>query len=206
MGLEYFDIFYSHRPDPATPIEETLGALEQLVRQGKTLYVGLSNYPGEAFSAALAASAELGGPRILVHQPHYNLLARGIEGDLLPRTTAAGVGLIAYGPLASGMLTEKYLGGDIPADSRAARKWGSEWVTGSLTENRRRILLELDSMARARDQSLAQMALAWVIRQEAITTALVGASSLRQLQENVAALSNLAFGEDELRRIDALTA
>jgi L-glyceraldehyde 3-phosphate reductase len=206
MGLEYFDIFYSHRPDPTTPIEETIGALDQLVRQGKALYAGVSNYNGEQFGAALAASAALGGPRILVHQPHYNLLARGIETDLLPRTTAAQVGVIAYGPLASGVLTGKYLAGEIPAESRAGARWGAEWVTGSLTEERRRVLLELDTMARARGQTLAQMALAWVVRQETITSALIGVSRVEQLRENVAVLANLDFSASELRRIDTLTA
>jgi len=204
MGLEYFDLFYSHRPDPSTPIEETIGALDHLVRQGKTLYVGVSNYEGAQFKAALAAGDGL-GRRILVHQPHYNLLARGIETDLLPHTTAAGVGVIAYGPLASGMLTGKYLTGEIPADSRAGSRWGAPWVTGSLTEDRRRVLLELDAMARARGQTLAQMALAWVARQETITSALIGVSRVEQLREDVAALANLEFSAGELERIDTLT-
>jgi len=205
MGLEYFDVFYSHCPDPATPIEETLGALDQLVRQGKALYAGLSNYSGAEFQAAIGAAAAMGATRVLVHQPYYNLLARGIEADLLPHTAAAGVGVVAYGPLAAGMLSDKYLGEGIPGASRAAERWGEDWVRRGLTPERRRVLVELNALARSRGQTLAQMAIAWVLRRPEVTSALMGASSVRQVEENVAALAKADFADEELRRIDELT-
>jgi len=206
MGIEYFDIFYSHCPDPGTPVEETLGALEQLVRQGKALYAGLSNYGGEALDAALAAQAARGGAALVALQPSYSLLNRGFETELLPRTQRAGLGVVAYCPLASGLLTDKYLGGEVPAGSRASEKWGEAWVRQSLTPERRLVLHELSDLARARGQSLAQMALAWVLRLPAVTTALIGASSVPQLEENVASLRHASFSVEELRRIQELTA
>ncbi|MCC6446622.1 MAG: aldo/keto reductase [Armatimonadetes bacterium] len=205
MGLEYFDIFYSHRPDPETPLEETMGALDTLVRQGKALYVGVSSYSGAHFADAVRVCERMGLAPITIHQPYYNMLGRTIEWDLLPQTARAGTGVIPFCPLASGMLTDKYLGGDIPAESRAAQKWGKEWVERNLTPERRAVLNELNDMAKARGQSLAQMALVWILRLPAFTSALIGASSVKQIEENVAALQNPEFSEEELGRIDKLT-
>ncbi|HEU5086829.1 MAG TPA: aldo/keto reductase [Roseiflexaceae bacterium] len=205
MGLEYFDIFYSHRPDPNTPLEETLGALDTLVKQGKALYAGVSSYSGAQYADSVRICERMGYAPITIHQPAYNMLNRKIEWDLLPQTERFGTGVIPFVPLASGLLTDKYLGGDIPAESRAAQKWGKEWVEKNLNAERRAALNELNTMAKARGQSLAQMALAWLLRLPGITSALIGASSVQQIEENVAALDNLAFSEEELARIDELT-
>jgi len=205
MGVEYFDIFYHHRPDPQTPLEETLGALDQLVRQGKALYAGVSSYSGAQFAEAVRVCERMGLSPITIHQPYYNMLGRGIEWDLLPQTEAAGTGVIVFCPLASGLLTDKYLGGDIPAESRAAQKWGPEWVEENLSPARRQMLQELNEMAKQRGQTLAQMALAWILRLPGITSALTGASSVRQIEDNVGALKNLGFSAEELSRIDQLT-
>jgi L-glyceraldehyde 3-phosphate reductase len=205
MGLDYFDIFYSHRPDPETPLEETMAALDQLVRQGKALYVGVSSYSGAHFAEAVRVCDRMGLAPITIHQPAYNMLNRTIEWDLLPQTERAGTGVIPFVPLASGLLTDKYLGGDIPAESRAAQRWGKEWVEKNLNPERRAMLRELNDIAHARGQSLAQMALAWILRLPSITSALIGASSVQQIDENVAALDKLDFSDDELKRIDELT-
>jgi L-glyceraldehyde 3-phosphate reductase len=205
MGLDYFDIFYSHRPDPETPLEETMAALDQLVRQGKALYIGVSSYSGAHFAEAVRVCDRMGLAPITIHQPAYNMLNRTIEWDLLPQTERAGTGVIPFVPLASGLLTDKYLGGDIPAESRAAQRWGKEWVEKNLSPERRKVLRELNDIAHARGQSLAQMALAWILRLPAITSALIGASRVEQIDENVAALDKLDFSEDELKRIDELT-
>lgn len=205
MGLEYFDIFYSHRFDPDTPLEETIGALDTLVTQGKALYAGISSYSGAATNEAIGISRARGWAPITIHQPYYNMLGRGIEKDLVPQAERQGFGIIPFCPLASGLLTDKYLGGAIPATSRAAEKWGEEWVHKNLTEERLAKLRELDSMAKKRGQTLAQMALAWTLRLPEITSALIGASSLAQIKENVKALENLEFSEAELSRIDALS-
>jgi L-glyceraldehyde 3-phosphate reductase len=205
MGLEYFDIFYSHRPDPDTPLDETLGALDTLVKQGKALYAGVSSYSGAQFSDSVRTCEKHDWAPITIHQPYYNMLRRTIEWDLLPQTERYGTGVIPFCPLASGLLTDKYLGGDIPAESRAAQKWGPGWVKENLGPERRRVLIELNEIAKQRGQTLAQMALAWILRLPAITSALIGASSVQQIEENVAALDNLSFSEDELSRIDALT-
>jgi len=205
MGLEYFDIFYHHRPDPDTPMEETLGALDHLVRQGKALYAGVSSYSGAQLAEAVRVCQRMGLSPITIHQPYYNMLGRGIEWDLLPQTEAAGTGVIVFCPLASGLLTDKYLGGDIPAESRAAQKWGPEWVEKNLSPARRQMLQELNEMAKQRGQTLAQMALAWILRLPGITSALTGASSVRQIEDNVGALKNLEFSAEELSRIDLLT-
>jgi L-glyceraldehyde 3-phosphate reductase len=204
-GLEYFDIFYSHRPDPDTPLEETLGALDQLVRQGKALYAGISSYSGAQLRAALAVVARERFARILIHQPCYNMLDRHIEGDLLPETDAAGIGVIAFCPLASGLLTSKYLDGEVPTGSRAAMHWAADWVRGKSKEQKRGILNGLDRIARERGQTLAQMALAWVLRHKGMTSAVMGASRPEQIDQNVAALAKLAFTADELAAIDRLT-
>ena len=205
MGLDYFDIFYHHRPDPETPLEESLGALEQLVRQGKALYAGVSSYSGAHFADAVRVCEREGYTRILIHQPAYNLFNRGIEWELLPQTERAGAGVIAFCPLASGLLTDKYLHG-IPDDSRAAQRWGAGWIEHNLTPEKRAVLSDLNAMALSRGQTLAQMALAWILRLPAVTSALIGASSVKQVEENVAALNTPTFTPDELKRIDELTA
>ncbi|MCW5942390.1 MAG: aldo/keto reductase [Fimbriimonadaceae bacterium] len=203
-GLDYFDIFYSHRFDPDTPLEETMGALNTLVEQGKALYVGVSNYSGAATNEAVGIVRARGWANVTIHQPYYNLLGRGIERDLVPEARRLGIGIIPFCPLASGMLTDKYLGGDIPAKSRAAEKWGEPWVKDNLAPGRLVKLEALNAMANRRGQTLAQMSLAWLLRLPEITSALIGASSLSQIRENVKALDNLAFSNDELAEIDAL--
>jgi L-glyceraldehyde 3-phosphate reductase len=205
MGVEYFDIFYHHRPDPETPLEETMGALASLVQQGKALYVGVSSYRGDRFAEAVRICERMGLPPLTIHQPHYNMLSRSIEWDLLPQTQQAGAGVIPFCPLASGLLTDKYLGGDIPAESRAAQKWGKDWVAKNLGPERKATLVKLNDLAKQRGQTLAQMALAWILRLPGITSALTGSSSVAQVEENVAALNNLEFSKEELAEIDRLT-
>jgi len=205
LGLDYVDIFYSHRPDPNTPLEETIGALEQIVRSGKALYAGVSNYSGAFTREACELVERKNWCPITIHQPYYNMLGRGIEGDLLPVTRETGVGVIAFSPLANGFLTSKYLNG-IPADSRAATDFYSgnnvrkRAESGELLDK----LRELNEIAKARGQSLAQMTLAWTLRLPEITSALIGASRVSQIEENVAALSNLEFTGDELQRIEEI--
>jgi len=205
-GLDYFDIFYLHRPDPTTPLEESLGALDQLIRQGKVLYGGVSSFNGAHFAEAVRICERHDWAPITIHQPSYNMLNRGIEKDLLPQTERAGTGVIAFVPLASGMLTDKYLSGDIPADSRAALLWGVENARRRLTPDRLEKLRALNAVAQRRGQTLAQMALAWILRLPAITSALIGASKVEQIEENVKALDNLEFSKEELADIDRLTA
>jgi L-glyceraldehyde 3-phosphate reductase len=206
MEVEYFDLFYSHRPDPDTPLEETLGALETIVRQGKALYAGVSSYTGPQFADSVKVMERHDWPPITIHQPYYNLLHREIEWDLLPQTQRFGTGVIAFAPLASGLLTDKFLSGEVPSSSRAATIWPKDWVASHTVEQRRRILTGLNDIAKARGQTLAQMAVAWVLRLPGITSALIGASSTKQLEDNVAALNNLRFSEEELKKIDDLTA
>jgi L-glyceraldehyde 3-phosphate reductase len=198
MGLEYVDIFYSHRFDPDTPLEETIGALDTAVRQGKALYAGISSYSAEKTREAAAILDDLGTP-LLIHQPSYSLLNRWIEPDLLDALGDLGVGCIAFSPLAQGMLTSKYLDG-VPEGSRAS--WPSSLSPSLLTEEALARVRALDELARSRGQQLAQMALAWVLRDERVTSALIGASSVAQLEENVAALDRLDFTPDELAEID----
>ena len=205
MGLDYFDLFYLHRPDPQTPLEESLGALDLLIRQGKVLYGGVSNFPGALFADAVRVCQREGLAPITIHQPSYSLLNRRIEWDLLPQTERAGVGVIAFSPLAGGLLTEKYLGGELPADSRAALSWGEENARQRLTPERLRTLRDLHEIAAGRGQSLAQLALGWALRLPGITSALIGASHPEQLEENVRALERLDFAPEELAAIDALT-
>jgi len=206
-GLEYFDIFYSHRPDPATPFEETLGALDTLVKQGKALYVGISSYSGAQTNAAIEIVKRERWAPITIHQPYYNMLGRTIESDLLPSTDRAGVGVIAFCPLASGLLSgTKYQDGDVPADSRPGREWARHWVESKSKEERKRILQGLNGLARERGQSLAQMAVAWTLRHAGMTSVVMGASRVEQVEQNVAALSKLDFTKEELARIDVLTA
>ena len=198
MGVDYVDIFYSHRFDPDTPLEETMGALDSAVRAGKALYVGISSYSPERTREAVAILRGMGTP-LLIHQPSYSMLNRWIEEELLDVLGEAGVGCIAFSPLAQGMLTSKYLKG-IPADSRAAQD-GS--LSGSmLTEQTLGHIRALNEMAAGRGQSLAQMALAWALRDRRVTSVLIGASSVAQLDDNLDALGNLAFSPDELAQID----
>ncbi len=200
MGLDYVDIFYSHRPDPNTPVEETMDALAQAVRQGKALYVGISRYEPEEAEAAFAALRARGVP-CLIHQPRYSLLERAPEAGLLDLLAREGVGAIAFCPLAQGLLTDRYLHG-IPEDSRAAlgRFLKTEQVEAAVEKVR-----ALSGIAAARGQSMAQMALAWVLR-GGVTSALIGASRPAQIAENVAALDNLAFSAEELSAIDGILA
>jgi L-glyceraldehyde 3-phosphate reductase len=198
MGLEYVDIFYSHRFDPETPLEETMGALDSAVRAGKALYAGISSYSAEKTREAAAILRDLGTP-LLIHQPSYSMLNRWIEPDVLDALGELGVGCIAFSPLAQGMLTDKYLGG-IPEGSRAS--WPSSLSPTLLTDGALARIRALNEMAAARGQSLAQMALAWVLRDERVTSALIGASSVAQLEENIAALDRLGFDDDELAEID----
>lgn len=205
MGMDYFDIFYSHRPDPATPLVETFGALDTLVRQGKALYVGVSSYSGQQYADAVAICEQEGFTRILIHQPYYNLVGRFMEQDLLPHLAYGRAGLIAFCPLASGLLSGRYADGDVPADSRTAREWAGYFVTGTTQQQRATVLQGLAKLATARGQSFAQFALAWVLRLPQVASALMGASSVAQLEENVAALDRLDFDDDELAQVDALT-
>ena len=198
MGVDYVDIFYSHRFDPDTPLEETLGALDSAVRQGKALYVGISSYSHERTSEAVAVLRGLGTPA-LIHQPSYSLLNRWIEPELLDVLGDAGVGCIVFSPLGQGMLTEKYLDG-VPAGSRAAQ--GRFLTRDFLTEDNLARVRALAAIAGRRGQSLAQMAVAWTLRDTRVTSALIGASSVEQLEQNVAALDNLEFSDDELTEID----
>jgi L-glyceraldehyde 3-phosphate reductase len=198
MGLDYVDIFYSHRFDPETPLEETMGALDSAVRQGKALYVGISSYGAERTAEAAAILRELGTP-LLIHQPSYSLLNRWIEPELLDVLEREGVGCIAFSPLAQGMLTDRYLDG-IPEGSRAAR--GETLTPDMLTDENMSHIRALNELAARRGQPLSQMAIAWVLRDPRMTAALIGASSVAQLEQNLAALDNLEFSDEELEEID----
>jgi L-glyceraldehyde 3-phosphate reductase len=203
MGLAYVDIFYSHRPDPETPLEETMGALASAVEQGKALYVGISNYNADETREACAILAELGCP-CLIHQPKYSMFERWVEGGLLDVLEQEGVGCIPFSPLAQGLLTNRYLSG-IPADSRAGKPHGflkSEQVTDDRISKARR----LNDVAQRRGQSLAQMALAWILRDPRITTVLIGASSVEQLDQNLACLDQREFAPEELAEIESILA
>ena len=205
MGLDYVDIFYSHRPDPDTPLEETIGALEQIVRSGKALYAGISSYSGAMSNEACDLVERKNWPPITIHQPQYNMLTRGVETDLLPVARKRHFGIIVFSPLANGFLTSKYLNG-IPADSRAATDFWSGGLVKAKAESGELVakLRKLNDVAMARGQSLAQMALAWLLRFPQITSALIGASKVSQVEENVAALSNLEFSTEELKKIDEI--
>jgi L-glyceraldehyde 3-phosphate reductase len=198
MGLDYVDIFYSHRFDPETPLAETMGALDTAVRQGKALYVGISSYSPEKTREAHAILASLGTP-LLIHQPSYSLLNRWIEPELLDTLGELGVGCIGFSPLAQGMLTDKYLDG-IPEGSRATQ--GSSLSPDLLTDDALAKIRALNGHARERGQSLAQMALAWTLRDPRMTSTLVGASSVEQLDDSLGALNNVDFGDEELATID----
>jgi L-glyceraldehyde 3-phosphate reductase len=198
MGLDYVDIFYSHRFDPETPLEETMGALDAAVRQGKALYVGISSYSAHRTREAAAILRGLGTP-LLIHQPSYSMLNRWIEGELLDAIEQVGAGCIVFSPLAQGMLTDRYLDG-IPGDSRAARN--TSLAPELVSEEALERIRGLDEIAAARGQTLAQTALAWTLRDPRVTSTLVGASSVAQLDANVAALDKLWFSPDELAAID----
>ena len=197
-GLDYVDIFYSHRPDPDTPLEETMGALASVVQQGKALYAGISSYGPELTDRAADLLDELGVP-LLIHQPSYSMVNRWVEGGLLDTLGERGVGCIAFSPLAQGMLTDKYLGG-IPEGSRASQ--GKSLSPDLLSDEALAHVRTLNDLATARGQSLAQMALAWVLRDERVTSVLIGASSVGQLEDSAAAVAHLGFSPDELERID----
>jgi L-glyceraldehyde 3-phosphate reductase len=199
MGLDYVDIFYSHRFDPDTPLEETMGALDTAVRSGKALYAGISSYSADRTREAARILQELGTP-LLIHQPSYSMLNRWIEEDLLDAVGELGVGVIAFSPLAQGLLTDRYLDG-VPQDSRAAQ--GKSLSSDMLSEETIKHVRALNDIARQRGQSVAQLALAWVLRDQRVTSALIGASSVRQLEDNLAAVKNLTFSEEELKAIDA---
>jgi L-glyceraldehyde 3-phosphate reductase len=199
MGLDYVDIFYHHRPDPETPLEETMGALDHIVRSGKAIYAGVSNYPGPLMKRASRILKELGTP-CLIHQPSYSMLNRWVEKDLLGILVEEGIGCIAFSPLAQGLLTNKYLGG-IPEDSRAAKPHGF-LKREQVSEETLAKVRKLDAVAKARGQTLAQMALAWVLRHPGMTSALIGASKIAQIEDAVGALDRLAFAPEELAEID----
>lgn len=200
MGLEYVDIFYSHRPDPETPLEETMMALDNAVRRGKALYVGISSYSAEQTAQASEILKSLGTP-CLIHQPSYSMFNRWIEDGLLDVLERDGIGCIAFCPLAQGMLTDRYLNG-FPEDSRANRSYTG--LKKRVTEQVLSQVRQLNEIASARGQSLAQMALAWVLRDPRVTSALIGASKVKQIEDNVAALENLQFTDEELKAIDSV--
>ena len=199
LGLDYVDIFYHHRPDTDTPIEESIGALDHLVRQGKALYVGISNYRGAQTVEAVKIARDRRTP-LVIHQPHYNLMDRWIEDELLPVTGKFGLGVMAFCPLQQGLLTDRYLDG-IPADSRASMP-GNFLSANAVTDALVSKVRQLNAIAKRRSQTMAQMALAWTLRDPRVTSALIGASRVEQIEQNVAALSNIEFSDDELTAID----
>lgn len=200
MGIAYVDIFYHHRPDPDTPLEETMAALDLVVRQGKALYVGLSNYPADLTEKACRILNDLGTP-CLIHQPKYSMFERWVENGLLDVLEKNGVGCIAFSPLAQGLLTDRYLK-EIPSDSRMAR--GQFLKKENVSEERFQIIRKLNDFANKRGQSLAQMALMWVLKDKRITSVLVGASSVSQLQTNLSALNQPDFSKDEIAAIELI--
>jgi L-glyceraldehyde 3-phosphate reductase len=201
MGLDYVDIFYSHRPDPETPMEETMSALDSAVRQGKALYVGISSYSPEQTQEAAQILRQMGTP-CLIHQPSYNMFDRWVEDGLLDVLDQEGIGAIVFSPLAQGQLTDRYLNG-IPAGARAT-KTERVWLTaGEINSNSAKIH-RLNDLAQKRGQKLSQMAIAWVLRKPQITSALIGASSVKQLDENLLALDKLSFSQEELDAIEAI--
>ena len=201
LGLDYVDIFYHHRPDPDTRLEESLGALDFIVRSGRALYAGISNYPAELAAQAAKIMRGLGTP-LLIHQPSYSMLNRWVEGGLLDTLQAEGMGCIAFSPLAQGLLTDRYLQG-IPEGSRASKPHGF-LRPSQITEDKLDKVRRLNALAQARGQTLAQMALAWVLRHPGMTAALVGASRVAQIEDAVAALNNLKFADEELQAIEKI--
>ena len=201
MGLEYVDIFYSHRPDPDTPLEETMMALDSAVKQGKALYAGISNYKAEEAERAIRILSELGTPCI-IHQPKYSMFERWVEDGLLDVLEKYGVGCIPFSPLAQGMLTDKYLKG-IPENSRAAKSHGF-LKTAEITPERVKTIQKLNDVAGNRNQSLAQMALSWLLKDKRVTSVLIGASSVQQLDDNIDALLNPNYSEEEINEIEII--
>lgn len=202
MKLDYVDLFYHHRPDPSTPIEESMRALDQIVRSGKALYVGISNYSAEDTAKAAEILRSLGTPNI-IHQAKYSMFERWVEAALLDTLENNGMGLIAFSPLAQGLLTDRYLHG-IPEDSRAAKSWG--FLQTDAVNQKIAVVKQLNEIAQKRGQSLAQMAIAWLLKDERVTSVLVGASSVAQLNDNLKALDCLAFSAEELVEIETLLA
>ncbi|MCA9985560.1 MAG: L-glyceraldehyde 3-phosphate reductase [Anaerolineales bacterium] len=203
MGLDYVDIFYHHRPDPDTPLEETMGALDYIVRSGRALYVGISNYPADKTREAARILRELGTP-CLIHQPSYSMFNRWVEESLLDTLAEEGIGCIPFSPLAQGLLTNKYLGG-IPEDSRAAKPHGF-LKAANITDDKLAKVARLNEMAQSRGQTLAQMALAWVLRHQTVTSVLIGASKVSQIEDAVGMLDRLEFTAEELAAIEAVLA
>lgn len=201
MGLDYVDIFYHHRPDPETPLEETMGALDQIVRQGKALYVGISQYSAKDTARAAEILREQKTP-FLIHQPRYNMMDRWVENGLLDTLEQEGLGSIVFSPLEQGILTDKYLNG-IPKDSRAATK-GSYLDESQITPEVVNKVQQLNKLAQSRNQSLAQMAVAWLLKDERVTSVLVGVSKVSQLEDNINTLKNLEFSKAELEKIEAI--
>ncbi len=199
MGLEYVDIFYHHRPDPNTPLEETMGALHNIIKSGKALYAGISNYPADLTKKAEKILKSM-GTHCLIHQPKYSMFERWIEDGLLKVLEEEGIGSIVFSPLAQGLLTDKYLKG-IPSDSRAAKPTGFLKVE-HVTDEKIKKIRELNIMALDRGQSLAQMSLSWALRHKEVTSALIGASKVEQIDDAVKALNHLSFAQEELKRID----
>jgi L-glyceraldehyde 3-phosphate reductase len=202
MGLDYVDIFYHHRPDPETPLEETMQALDFIVRSGRALYAGISNYPAEKAREASQILKSLGTP-CLIHQPKYSMFERWVEDGLLQTLKEEGIGCIAFSPLAQGLLTDKYLGGGIPEGSRASKAHGF-LKPANITDEKLDKVRKLNELAQSRSQTLAQMALAWVLRHEVMTSVLIGASKVEQIDDAVGALKRLDFSADELQKIENL--
>ena len=203
MGLDYVDIFYHHRPDPMTPLEETMGALDQIVRSGKALYVGISNYNAEDTARAAALLKETKTP-FLIHQPRYSMLDRWVEDSLMDKLGELGMGSIVFSPLAQGKLTDKYLNG-IPESSRAGKE-GTYLNKSEITQELIEKMQKLNTIAQNRNQTLAQMAIAWLLKDDRVTSVLVGVSKVQQLKDNVASINNLQFSEAELREIEEVLA
>lgn len=205
MGLDYVDIFYHHRPDPNTPLDESLGALDLIVKQGKALYVGVSAYSGQAFRDAVETIRRHDWAPLTIHQPYYNMLSRAVEKDLLPHTDACGCGVITFCPLAEGVLTDRYLNG-LPPDSRQGRcgKAGRQWYDKQKAAGLWDRLAKLNGLASKRGQTLAQMALTWLLGDERVTSVLIGVSRIEQLKDNLAAVSAAPLGADELEQIDRI--
>ena len=201
MGLDYVDIFYHHRPDPETPLEETMAALDYIVRSGRALYIAISNYPADQTREASKILKQLGTP-CLIHQPSYSMFNRWVEDGLLDALKDEGIGCIAFSPLAQGLLTDKYLGG-IPQGSRASKAHGF-LKPANITEDKLDKVKKLNDMAKSRGQTLAQMALAWVLRHETMTSVLIGASTVEQIDDAVGSLKKLDFSNSELKQIDKI--
>jgi L-glyceraldehyde 3-phosphate reductase len=203
LQVDHVDIFYSHRFDPDTPLEETMGALDTLVKQGKALYAGISNTPDPHLAKAVAITSQPGHTRLTIHQPYYHLLARGIESEVLPTAAAAGMGVIAFCPLGQGLLTDRYLNG-IPPDSRAAHADNGGWLRSTLTPENLAKAKQLNEIAKRRGQTLAQMSLAWLLKDPRVTSVLIGASSPEQVLDNLGCVKSPAFSAEELAAIDAI--